>query len=67
MKRTRYCQLISDVNKEKDMDWCISKDLELRDVIWIDECSLQLESHCKITYHMCGELSKMVSRHKHPP
>ena len=45
MKRTRYCQLISDVNKEKRMEWCldrvISNDLELSNVIWRDECSVQ--------------------------
>ena len=71
MKRTRYCQLISDVNKEKRMEWCldrvISNDLELSDVIWTDECSIQLESHRKITYHKRGEPSKMVCTPKHPP
>lgn len=39
-KRTRYCQLISEVNKEKRMEWCldrvISGDLDLSDVIWTD-------------------------------
>ena len=71
MKRTRYCQLISEVNKEKRMEWCLdrvlSNDFELSDVIWTDECSVQLESHRKITYHKHGEPSKMVSRPKHPP
>ena len=70
-KRTRYCQLISEVNKEKRMEWCldrvISGDLDLSDVIWTDECSVQLESHRKVTYHKLGEPSKMVSRPKHPP
>ena len=71
MKRTRYCQLINEVNKEKRMEWCLdrvlSDDLELSDVIWTDECSVQLESHRKITYHKREEPSKMVSRPKHPP
>ena len=71
MKRTRYCQLISELNKEKRMEWCLdrvlSNDLELSDVIWTDECSVQLKSHRKITYHKRGEPSKMVSRPKHPP
>ena len=71
MKRTRYCQLISEVNKDKRMDWCLdrvlSNDLELSDVIWTDECLVQLESHRKITYPKHGEPSKMVSRPKHPP
>ena len=55
MKRTRYCQLINEVNKEKRMEWCLdrvlSNDLRLSDVIWTDECSVQLESHRKIMYH----------------
>ena len=58
-KRTRYCQLISDVNKEKRMEWCLDRviagDLEFDDVIWTDECSVQLESHRKITYHKQGQ------------
>ena len=36
-KRTRYCQLISEVNKEKRMEWCLDRvitdDLDLNDVI----------------------------------
>jgi transposase len=71
MKRTRYCQLISEVNKEKRMEWCLDRvilnDLDLSDVIWTDECSVQLEAHRKIMYHKRGEPSKMVSRPKHPP
>lgn len=70
-KRTRYCQLISEVNKEKRMEWCldrvISDDLDMEDVIWTDECSVQLESHRKTTYHKEGEPSRMISRLKHPP
>ena len=71
MKRTRYCQLISDVNKVKRMEWCldrvISNYLELSVVIWTDDCSVQLQSHRKITYHKHGEPSKMVCRPKHSP
>lgn len=37
------------------------------DVIWTDECSVQLESHRKVTYHRKGEPSKMCRRPKHPP
>ena len=70
MKRTRYCQLISEVNKEKKIEWRLDRvllnDLELSDVIWTDECSVQLESHHKISCHKRGEPSKMVNRPKHP-
>ena len=69
-KRTRYCQLISDINKEKRMEWCLEMvlagDLDFEDVIWTDECSVQLESHRKITYHKVGQPAKMISRPKHP-
>ena len=48
-KRTRYCQLISEVNKEKRMEWCLDRviadDMDMGDVIWTVECSIQLESH----------------------
>ena len=70
-KRTRYCQLISEVNKEKRVEWCLDRviagDLDLNDVIWTDECSVQLESHRKTMYHKQGEPSRMVSRPKYPP
>ena len=53
------------------MEWCLDRvllnDLQLSDVIWTDEYSVQLESHQKIVYHKHGEPSKMVSRPKHPP
>ena len=56
-KCMRYCQLISDVNKEKRVDWCLNQglagDLEF---IWTDECSVQLESHRKITFRREGQL-----------
>ena len=69
-KRTRYCQLISEVNKEKRMEWCLDRvigdDKDMEDVIWTDECSVQLESHRKTTYHKEGEPSRMISGLKHP-
>ena len=46
-KHTRYCQLISVVNKEERVEWCLDMvtagDLDLDDVIWTDECLVQLE------------------------
>jgi len=40
------------------MTWCLDRiaegDLELSDVIWTDECSIQLESHRKIVYQKQG-------------
>ena len=61
---------MSEVSKEKRMKWCLDRviadDLVMEDVIWTDECSVQLESHRKMTYHK-QEPSRMVSRPKHPP
>ena len=54
-KETWYCTLISEISKEKKMTGCMDHiadgDLELSDVIWTDESSIQLESHRKkVTY-----------------
>lgn len=51
-KRVRYCQLIRDVNKEKRRRRCQeridNRDLELNDVTFTDECTVQLEAHRNI-------------------
>jgi len=64
-KRARYCAMISDINKEKRMTWCLDHvaegDLELSDVIWTDESSIQLESHCKTVYQKWGQPIQLVS------
>ena len=69
-KKTRYCALISNCNQEKRVEFCkmltTNKDVEFLDVIWTDECSVQVESHRKITYHRKGEPSRMYHRAKHP-
>ena len=70
-KQTRYCALITEVNKEKRMTWCLDRiaegDLQLSDVIWTDESSIQLESHRKITYQKKGHPVHLAGRPKHPP
>ena len=46
-KKTRYCALIREVNKEKRLLWCKERieknDVDLDDVIFSDESSVQLE------------------------
>jgi len=46
--------MISEINKEKRMTWCLDRvaegNLELSDVILTDESSIQLESHRKTAY-----------------
>ena len=54
-KKTRYCALVSDTNEEKRVTWCnerVSKnDMVFEDVIWTDECTVQLEPHRKRYFH----------------
>lgn len=41
-----YCQLIREVNKKKRLEWAAqNKDDDFLDVIYTDECSIQMESH----------------------
>ena len=45
-----YCQLIQDANKEKRLSWALRHKDEaaeggFEDVVWTDECSVQLETH----------------------
>ena len=47
-----YCQLIRDSNKEKLLEWAKENlDTALNNcftgIIWTDECSIQLETHCR--------------------
>ena len=70
-KKTRYCALISSNNQEKRVEWCKkqqeSGDLEFENVVWTDECTVQLESHRRIAFHKKGEPVKYKMKPKHPP
>ena len=69
-KKTRYCALIREANKEKRLQWCNERveqnDLQFDDVIFSDESSVQLESHRKTCYHKIGQPSRLCGRPKHP-
>ena len=69
-KKTRYCALIREVNKEKRLLWCKERieknDVDLDDVIFSDESSVQLESHRKTSYHKIGQPSRLCGKPKHP-
>ena len=44
--RPQYCQLVRVVNKQNRLEWCqerIDEKDEFKDVIWSDECSVQLD------------------------
>lgn len=70
-KRTRYCALISENNQEKRMQWCESQieegDLEFENVVWTDECTVQLESHRRLCFRKKDQPVRYRMRPKHPP
>ena len=58
-----YCQLIRDVNKQKRLAWArqyIADDFS--NVIWTDECSVQMESHRRFCCRKRGEAPKPKPR-----
>ena len=70
-KKTTYYALVWEANKEKRLLWCQKRveenNLELNDVIFSDESSVQLESHRKTCFHKIGQPSRLCGRPKHPP
>ena len=62
-----YCQLIRQVNKEKRLEWAQKyKDDSFADVIYTDECTVQLESHRRFCCRKKGEAPRPKPRPKHP-
>lgn len=70
-KKTRYCALISESNQEKRVEWCQKQveegDLEFENVVWTDECTVQLESHRRFCFRKKGQPVKYRMKPKHPP
>ena len=68
--RPHYCQLIRNINKRKRVAWCEeeikSKD-DFSDLIFSDECTVQLEQHGRICFRKKREPRKLKPRPKHPP
>ena len=52
-KKTRYCALISDKNQEARQ--VEDEDLEFKDVLFTDECSIQLDSNRLVTFRKLGQ------------
>ena len=45
-RRSAYCQLIQDVNKQKCLEWALAhRNDDFHDVVWTDETTVQLECH----------------------
>ena len=59
-----YCQLIRSANKVKRLEWAkenIGKDFS--DVVWTDECSIQLSTHRRLCCRKKGERPKNKPRY----
>ena len=51
-----YCQLIRENNKVKRLEWAqCNKDDNFEDVIWTDECTVQLENHRRFCCRKVGQ------------
>lgn len=58
-----YCQLIREVNKQKRLQWAQQHlGQSFDDVIWTDECTIQLESHRRFACRKHGEAPRPKSR-----
>ncbi len=66
---TRYCQTVRKVNQEKRFVHCarvLAKEDTFDDVIFTDECTVQLESHVSLCYRRKGSAPKLKPKPKHP-
>ena len=65
----RYCQLIREPNRAKCLEFCLKcleDDETFDDVIFSDECSVQMEKHAKICFRGKWEQPKLKGKAKHP-
>ena len=65
-----YCQVIQEANKLKWLTWCkqrIDDKETFDDLIFIDECTIQLECHWRKCFWKIKMPRKLVYKHKHPP
>ena len=70
-KKTRYGALVSESNQEKRVVWCNERmetnDMDFDDVVFSDECTVQLESHRRVTFYKKGQPVRYKMKAKHPP
>ena len=66
---SKYCQLIREQNKVKHLEWArqyitesFNPSFMFDDVIWTDECTVQLESHRRFCCRKRGEPPKNKPR-----
>ena len=57
--RPKYCQLVRELNKQKRVEWCterIATQENFDDVIFTDECSIQLDNHGRLCFRKRGSV-----------
>lgn len=67
--KTRYCQLVREANREKRFHFatnCISTGDQFDNVIWSDECNVQLDWNGTLTFHRWWEPCPQKGKPKHP-
>ena len=51
-----YCQIVREENRRKRLEYAVkNKDYHFNDVLFTDECSVQLETHRRFCCHKLGE------------
>ena len=62
-----YCQLIREQNKEKRLQWAFHNvAASFEDVIWTDETTVQLDTHCRFCCWKKGQKPRYKPCPKHP-
>ena len=73
-RKTQYGALVSESNQEKRVVWCNGRmetnDMDFDDVVFSDECTVELESHRRVTFYKKGQpqgshQKKFEERHTH--
>ena len=66
---TKYCQLVKEVNRIKRLQFsekCLELEDNFDDVLWSDECCVQLDWNGRISFHRWWEPAKLKGKPKHP-
>ena len=67
--RPKYCQIVRETNRLKRLAWCEERIEEgdcFDDVIFTDECSIQMDHHGQICFRKQNQPRKFKPRPKHP-
>lgn len=67
--KPHYCQLLREANKLKRVQWCqqqIDNNEQFENIIFTDECSVQLEQHSKLCFRKKFQPRALKQKPKHP-